>query len=235
MTRGPGFLRSTGFGTAAVRTHRFIVSLFVLFVIAGCAPTDTAGPEAPSTPHYVNDLSKLSAKPVAELSNPQAAYEATNQTDSFGHAFQDEPGSTRHVGTDAMPAVQQLMNLKAAQYAEFSGSLLDQLWGQVRLREGDDDIARLKLPDTLQPVILTATLAPDGKLKEIVIEQRSGKSIVDKLFIDASKKSIWSRNPPKAAALPNGTYQVRIEGRLENFASQANRWTFKTYMGIAIL
>jgi hypothetical protein len=218
-----------------VRTHRLIISLLFLFAIAACGPSDTAGPEAPSTPHYVNDLSMLSAKPVAEISNPHAAYEATNQSDSFGNAFQDQPGSERHVGTDATPAVQQLMNLKAAQFAEFSGDLLDQLWGQVRLRETDDDIARLKLPDALQPVILTATLAPDGKLKEIVIDQRSGKGIVDKLFIDACKKSIWTNNPPKAAALPNGTYQVRIEGRIENFANQGTRWTFKTYMGIAVL
>ena len=218
-----------------MRRHRFILSLFLLSTIAACGPSETAGPEAPSTPHYVNDLSTLSAKPVAEISNPHAAYEATTQTDSFGHAFQDQPGSERHVGTDASPAVQQLMNLKAAQFAEFSGSLLDKLWGQVRLRETDDDIVRLKLPNTLQPVVLTATLAPDGKLEEIVIDQRSGKALIDKLFIDACKKSIWTNNPPKAAALPNGTYQVRIEGRIENFASQGNRWTFKTYMGIAVL
>jgi len=222
-------------GKTAVRRHRFILSLFLLSTIAACGPSETAGPEAPSTPHYVNDLSTLSAKPVAEISNPHAAYEATTQTDSFGHAFQDQPGSERHVGTDASPAVQQLMNLKAAQFAEFSGSLLDKLWGQVRLRETDDDIVRLKLPNTLQPVVLTATLAPDDKLEEIVIDQRSGKALIDKLFIDACKKSIWTNNPPKAAALPNGTYQVRIEGRIENFASQGNRWTFKTYMGIAVL
>jgi len=233
MPGGPRFLRSTG--KTAVRRHRFILSLFLLSTIAACGPSETAGPEAPSTPHYVNDLSTLSAKPVAEISNPHAAYEATTQTDSFGHAFQDQPGSERHVGTDASPAVQQLMNLKAAQFAEFSGSLLDKLWGQVRLRETDDDIVRLKLPNTLQPVVLTATLAPDGKLEEIVIDQRSGKALIDKLFIDACRKSIWTNNPPKAAALPNGTYQVRIEGRIENFASQGNRWTFKTYMGIAVL
>ena len=222
-------------GKAAVRRHRFILSLFLLSTIAACGPSETAGPEAPSTPHFVNDLSTLSAKPVAEISNPHAAYEATNQTDSYGHAFQDQPGSQRHVGTDASPAVQQLINLKAAQFAGFSGSLLDKLWGQVRLRETDDDIVRLKLPDNLQPVVLTATLAPDGKLEEIVIDQRSGKALIDKLFIDACKKSIWTNNPPKAAALPNGTYQVRIEGRIENFANQGDRWTFKTYMGIAVL
>ena len=224
-----------GSAKAAVRTLRFIISLSLLSSIAACGPSDIAGPEASSTPHYVNDLSSLSAKPVAEISNPHAAYEATNLTDSFGHAFQGQPGSQRHVGTDAMPAVQELMNLKAAQFASFSGSLLDKLWGQVRLRETDDDIARLKLPDTLQPVVLTATLAPDGKLQEIVIDQRSGKTIIDKLFIEAAKKSIWTNNPPKAAALPNGTYQVRIEGRIENFASSERRWTFKTYMGIAVL
>jgi len=219
----------------AVRTLRFIISLFLLSSIAACGPSDIAGPEASSTPHYVNDLSTLSAKPVAQISNPHAAYEATNRSDSFGHAFQGQPGTERHVGTDAMPAVQELMNVKAAQFAGFSGTLLDQLWGQVRLRESDDDITRLKLPETLQPVVLTATLAPDGKLREIVVDQRSGKAIIDKLFIDAAKKSIWTNNPPKAAALPNGTYQVRIEGRIENFASKESRWTFKTFMGIAVL
>lgn len=190
-----------------------------------------------ATPHFVNDLSSLSSKPVAAISDPHAAYVATENTgDKYGHAFQDEPGTKRHVGTDAMPATQQLLNPKAAQFAQFSGALLDKLWGQLRLRESDDDISKMKVPETLQPVVLTATLAPDGKLQEIVIEQRSGKAAVDKLFIEAAKRSIWTNNPPKAAALPNGTYQVRIEGKIDNFASTIpGHWTFTTYMGIALL
>jgi hypothetical protein len=190
-----------------------------------------------ASPRFLNDLSSISSKPVAGIENPKAAYEATQGADdSTSHAFQDDPGTKRHVGTDANPAVVQLMNPKAAQFAQFSNSLLDKLWGQIRLRESDDDIKRLKLPTSLEPVILTATINPDGKLQEIVVEQHSGKAIIDKLFIEACKKSLWTKNPPKAAAQPNGTYIVRIEGRLENFASaKENSWTFKTYMGIALL
>src|SRR5581483_4485216 len=134
------------------------------------------------------------------------------------------------------PTVEQFLNPKAAQFAQFSGSLLDKMWGQLRLRESEDQFAKVKVPTNIQPVVLTATLAPNGKLQEIVVEQHSGKAIIDQLFIDAAKKAIWAENPPKAAALPDGTYQLRIEGRLENFASTtANRWTFTTYIGIALL
>ncbi len=220
---------------------KFIASgcilVWVAAVMAACGASAPAEPEAVSTPHFVNDLSKLSSQPVGGLDNPQAAAAALKgSSDATGHAFEDQPGMQRHVGTDTMPAVEQLMNPKAAQFAEFSGSLLNRLWGQLRLREGDDEIAKIKVPTDIQPVVLTATLSPTGKLEEIVVEQHSGRAIIDKLFIDAAKKAIWAQNPPKAAALPNGTYQVRIQGRIENFASTtANHWTFTTYMGIALL
>ena len=221
--------------------RKIVISLLSLLWIAAaipsCGPSTPPEPEVVATPHFVSDLSSVSSRPVTAISNPHAASEAINSGgDSYGHAYQDKPGIVRHVGTDTMPATQQLLNPKAAQFAQFSSTLLNQLWGQLRLRENDDDIAKLRVPETLQPVILTATLAPDGKLQEIVVEQRSGKAIVDKLFVDACKKSIWTDNPPKAAALPNGTYQVRIEGQIQNFASTtANHWTFKTYMGLALL
>lgn len=224
-----------------MRTRRIIASgLFLLYVvgaIAACSSNNTE-PQAVSTPHFVDDLSKLSSKPVSAIHDQQAVYAATHgdSDEGVGHASQDKSGMKRHVGTDRMPAVQQLLNPKAAQFAQFSTSMLDKLWGQLRVREGDDDIARIKVPTNIQLVILTATLSPDGKLQEIVVDQRSGKTIIDKLFIDACKKAIWAQNPPKAAALPNGTYQVRIEGRIENYASmKANQNTFTTYMGLALL
>ncbi len=223
-----------------MRTQRFIPSALILIgiitLIGACGPTDTA-PEAVATSHFVNDLSTLSSKPVSAVSDQRAAYEAMEgKSDEYGHASQDKLGLTRHVGTDKMPADQRLLNAKAAQFAQFSTSLLDKLWGQLRLREGDDEIKRIKVPTAIQPVILTATLAPDGKLQEIVVDQLSGKTIIDKLFINACKKAIWAQNPPKAAALSNGTYQVRIEGRIENYAStKATENTFTTYMGLALL
>ncbi len=206
-------------------------------ILTACGSSNTAEPEAVATPHFVNDLSNLSSRPVAAIDDPKAAYAAMHpNSGGLGHAFEDQPGMRRHVGTETSPAVEQLLNPKAAQFSQFSTSLLDKMWGQLRLRESDDDIAKVKVPTNIQPVVLTATLAPDGKLKEIVVEQHSGKAIIDQLFISAAKKAIWAENPPKAAAQPDGTYQVRIEGRIENFASTtANRWTFTTYVGIALM
>lgn len=231
-----------GLGKATVQTRRLITEGLLLLCIAGaiaaCGSSNNTQPEAVATPHFVDDLSKLSSKPVSAISNEHAVYEATHADtkEGSGHAMQGKFGAERHVGTDAMPAVQRLLNPKAAQFAQFSVSMLDKLWGQLRVREGDDDIARLKVPTNIKPVILTATLAPNGKLQEIVVDQRSGKTIIDKLFIDACKKSIWAQNPPKAAAQPDGTYVVRIEGSIENFAStKENHWTFTTDMGLALL
>jgi len=224
-----------------MRMERLVASGLVMvwfaMVAVACGPSSDQQPLAVETPRFVNDLSALSSRPVKAIDNPKAAMAAVHPSqDSGSRAYEETFGNERHIGTDAMPALARLTNPKAAQYAQFSYSMLDKLWGQLRLREGDDDIARIKVPVNIQPVILTATLAPDGALKEIVVEQHSGKAIIDKLFIDACKKAIWAKNPPRAAALANGTYQIRIEGSIENFATtKAKHWTFKTYMGLALL
>ncbi|MGO9453554.1 MAG: energy transducer TonB [Candidatus Binataceae bacterium] len=223
--------------TAKIIASASVMLFCAAFMMACGSSTPPPEPEAVATPHFVNDLSALSPQTVNHLDNPHAASAAIESgPNAIGHAFEDQPGMQRHVGTERMPAVEQLMNPKAAQFANFSGGLLDKLWGQLRLREEDDAIARLKLPTELQPVILTATLSPDGKLQEIVVEQHSGKAAIDKLIVEACKKALWWPNPPKAASLPNGTYQVQVQATLENYASVTeNHWTFTTYMGIKIL
>ncbi|HVA78115.1 MAG TPA: hypothetical protein VNF27_09480 [Candidatus Binataceae bacterium] len=207
---------------------------------AGCSSdsADTQSPEAVSTPHFVNDLSAISAQPINPITDPSAAFAAThaNGNSGSGRADEEAPGTVRHVGNDQNPGVEQLLNPKAAKFASFSGLLVHHLWTAVRKRENDDDIARLNLPSDLQPVVLTATMDSRGKLNEIVLEQHSGKGIVDRMFIGAAKKSLWATNPPREAAMPDGNYRVRVELKLENFASMGDgRWFFKTYVGLALL
>jgi len=213
------------------------LTLILGAVADGCGSSQPVEPQAVATPRTLSDLSTLSSKPVNPFSNTDAAFAATHAgaNQAEGRAQEDTPGTTRHVGTDASPAEERLLNPKAAQFASFSGTILDQVWGQLRERERDDNIAKLKLSDELKPVIITATLGSDGKLKELVVEQHSGKGLIDRMFIEACKKGVWARNPPREAAGPNGIYQVRLECKLENFATTGKGWTFKTYMGIALL
>ncbi|MGH7778211.1 MAG: hypothetical protein ACREQR_00075 [Candidatus Binataceae bacterium] len=206
--------------------------------IAGCSSDSLEEPGAVSTPHFVNDLSALSTKPINPIMDPSAAFAATHAGSISGmsRASEEAPGSLRHVGNDQSPGVEELLNPKAAKFATFSGGMLDHLWIAVRARENDHDVSHHKLPADLQPVVLTATLDSRGKLKEIVLEEHSGKGIIDRMFIDAAKQALWTTNPPPEAALPGGIYQVRVELRMQNFASMDDgRWYFKTYVGLALL
>ena len=84
--------------------------------------------------------------------------------------------------------------------------------------------------------IITGTLNPQGMLKELVIEQHSGAAAVDKMIVAACKKGLYIRNPPADAAETSGNYRVRVEARLQNYASiDGEHWKFKTYMGLAVL
>ena len=207
---------------------------------AGCSSdsADNQEPAAVSTPRFVTDLSALSATPINPIMDPSAAFAATHAggDSGSGRANEEAAGTTRHVGNGQNPGIEQLLNPKAAKFASFCGLLIDHLYVAVRKREKTDEIAQLNLETDLQPVILTATLDPSGKLKEIVLEQHCGKGIVDRMFIDAAKTSLWATNPPKDAAMPDGFYRMRVELKLENYAQMGdNRWFFKTYIGMALL
>lgn len=212
--------------------------------LAGCSiwnffdPPDTEAPGAVSTPNFVNDLSTLSPQPINPIMDPSAAFAATHVYNAPGSERANEatPGTVRHVGPDQSPGTEKLQNLKAAKFASFSGMLVDRLWQAVYNQERTPEISRLNLPSDLQPVVLTATLDPSGKLKEIVLEQHCGKGIVDRMFIDAAKSALWADNPPRDAAMPDGFYRVRVELKMEPYASMDNnRKFFKTFVGLALL
>jgi hypothetical protein len=200
------------------------------------APT----PVAIETPRFLNDLSSLSSQPVATLNHPDAAFAATSASsgDSSGSPkmFLQAPGARRYVGTEQNPGMIELLNAKADQHSVFANDLGNHLFAELRHRERDDQIARVKLPEDLRPVIITATLTKDGKLTELVLEQHSGKTLVDNMFLDACKKALWSRNPPVGALNSSGVYRVRVEGRVKTWASTGDgRWEYKTWIGIGLL
>jgi hypothetical protein len=197
-------------------------------------------PVAVETPRFVNDLSTLSSQPVTTLSHPAAAYAATHSGDDISadsrRIYLQAPGINKYVGTDTNPGTEKLLNPKADQYAVFASDLADHLFSELRRREMDDEIARVKLPDDLKPVVITATLDKHGKLTELVLEQHSGKTLVDNLFISACKKALWAHNPPPGALADTGVYRIRVEGKLATWASIGDgRWRYKTWIGIGLL
>jgi hypothetical protein len=208
---------------------------------ASSAPTAAAPTYAGAPPERVTDLSALSANSTLNASGAAAALRTANALErtraaESDRAFLDAPGRVRHVGTEQNPGEETLLNAKAAKFPTFCGSLLDHLFTELRHRERDDDIAVLRLPTELRPVIITATLDKNGRIRELVLEQHSGKGIIDRLFIDACKKALWAPAPPRDALTPDGVYRVRIEGHLENYATlDEKHWNFKTFLGIALL
>jgi hypothetical protein len=204
-------------------------------------------PEAAATPRLVRNLSELSASkttnpfensPAVPLKAPKAAAAAVSsgKDDEATRAFLDAPATVRRVGTDTTPGEQRLSNAKAARFANFSRVLLDRVFAAAVELEAEDKIAKRKLPENLKPVVLTAIMNPEGRLQELIIEQHSGQAVVDSLFVEACQKGLWYNNPPKDAQTSSGNYQLRIQGRLRNFASQgSDLWTFTTYLDLAIL
>jgi hypothetical protein len=231
-----------------VRIRKFAlcvpIGIAVALLAAGCGMFGGNQPEqqpaAVETPRFVNDLSQLSTQPVPALSHPAEAFRVAapgqKNPDAQNRAYLESLGTTKYVGTEENPGTEKLLNPKAAQFAPFSDDLANHLFAELRQREMDDQIARVKLPDDLKPVVITAILDKQGKLTELVLEQHSGKSLVDQLFINACKKSLWAKNPPPQALSESGDYRVRVEGKLITWASIGDgRWRYKTWVGIGLL
>ncbi|HYB92241.1 MAG TPA: hypothetical protein VEC38_14490 [Candidatus Binataceae bacterium] len=204
-------------------------------------PAAAPVPQAEPTARVVTDLSALSAQPAVPLSRAESALKPPEGLESEATSrptlvFGDVPGSERRVGTGMNPAVERLMNEKAAEFASFSYDLMDHVWPAIRRSEETEEIARLKLPSELRAVIITATFDRNGGLTELVLEQHSGKAAIDRMFLDSSRKSLWSASPPPGALTPSGVYQARVEYRIENYTSMDGiHWNFKTFMGVGLL
>ena len=224
----------------------FAITLIAAVVAtAGCAakakPPDPQVADA-SAPQLVTNLKSLSDQPVEV--NP-FHFNGSPQTNAILHVpdgassgprtFQATPGVVRMVGDDANPGEERLLNAKATQFANFSTVILEHIYAQLRVAERTEEIAGLRLPTDLKPVIITAIMDKDGKLTELILEQHSGKAAIDKMMLDVCSRGIWYRNPPPAALSGGNTYQFTIQCRLENFDSTGDsHWSFKTYLGLGL-
>jgi hypothetical protein len=224
----------------------FALSVALLTITQGCgfnssqAPTMAITP-APDAPRPVTDLSQLApgnalnpfGKNEQNIARRVTSYDdtAVSSVENFGTL-----GTVRHAGDEKHPCEQRLLNKKAAQFDTLSTRLMDQVFSQaLHLQEGDE-ISHLKLPTDLKWVIITGTLNRQGVLKELVIEQHSGTAAVDKMMVAACKTGLYIHNGPPEAVDAAGNYKVRIEARMENYASlDGEHWEFKTYMGLAML
>jgi hypothetical protein len=226
---------------------RFVLVAIVgaVIVVAGCGGQEkppAAQTDAAPAPQLVTNLKTLTDEPVRidPFKNPvpqrgDSILRTGKGSSAAARTYQERPGTVRAVGTDDSPGEQRLTNDKAAKFANFSQSILDHLFTQVRVAERTEEIARLKLPRDLKPVMVTAIMDKDGKLTELIVEQHCGKAIIDKMILDACKKGIWYRNPPRDALSGDGTYKMTIEFRLENYASSdETHWNFKTYLGLGL-
>ncbi len=202
-------------------------------------PPPPSTPLVPGEPHVITDLNTLTTSDAGAtaLTMPSAAVKAVagNVKPNEISGGLESSGSVRYVGSGKRPGQERLLNAKAAQFSNFSGRLMDQVFEAMQTLEREDPIDRLQLPRETKPVILTATMNANGQLKEIVLEQHSGVADLDKMVIAACKQGLYAHNPPPEARAKDGNYRVRLSAFIKNYASQGQVWTFKTYLGIALL
>jgi hypothetical protein len=218
-----------------------------LVILAGCAaapaPLPAPVPESVTRPRVITNLSSVSPAsttaaidlPSAPAPEPSAAANPLpDRPKDLGRLFTDQPGREQAIGKASAPGDERLLNAKAAKFAEFSHTLLHQVYVAAR----DLELGELRtkiLPENTPAVVITAIMDKDGKLRELIIEQRSGSGVLDHLMVDACKQGLWTNNPPPEA-LTDGEYQIRIEGRLKNFSTTDQRhWEFETHLGLALL
>ncbi|HUO04800.1 MAG TPA: hypothetical protein VMU16_06335 [Candidatus Binataceae bacterium] len=224
-----------------------LVLLVAAVAAAGCSqnsgqeqvqpiPSDS-GP----SPHIINDLSSMPGGHIDPLapspitSRGESLMRPLDSRATAFRAFQETPGLSRPVGEENAPGQERLLNAKAAKFANFSQAIMDHIYSVLEQLESTDEYARIKVPVEIQPVVLTAIMTKDGVLKELILERHSGHATIDKLFITACKRGMWFRNPPVAALSDDGTYRMKFEGRIENYASMGTgHWTFKTSIGLGL-
>ena len=224
-----------------MKGSRFIgvaVAIALAALVSGCSTNDAPQPlpDSGDHPHVVTDLSSLSSDSTAfqPKYHPTGLMASVDNPES-ARLFQATPGTSREIGDDKTPAFETLLNAKAAQYANFSQTLMEHVYAQLRVLERTDEISVEKLPTEIHATIVTAIMDRNGKLKEIILEQHSGRTALDKMVIEACKKGVWFRNPPAGALSDGGDYKLTIKVHLENFASMDDKhWDFTTKIALGI-
>ena len=236
----------------------FLVSAF-LIALTGCvnpptppdADPNAAPPlpasQAPDRPEVVTDLSTLSKAntyaPPASIAlratpAPKPPGASRNQ-DVTGRIAASAPETAYQQDVSSLPAGAKsrprLLNAKAEKYAEFSYVLLNQTLKAAEL-DAPARLSQHRVPEDLSTTVLTAVMDSQGRLNEIVINQHSGDLAVDKLFIEACKKGIWSRNPPLGAQDSDGNYRVQVQGAISNVSfDRYGAYSYETDIGIGLL
>jgi hypothetical protein len=230
---------------SAKRNRFFAALLFAIAIFAaGCAAEDkppAPAPDAGSQPKLLSSLNDVNATPV----NPFAIHQVPQRGEGMildhgpvsagPRTYQTEPGISRVVGNEENPGTVRLLNSKAAEFGSFSGVILDRIYARLIEAERTEEISRTKLPTEIKAVIITAVMDKRGKLTQLILEQHSGKSKIDQMMLDVCRKSIWYENPPVEALSGDGTYQLTIRLKLENYASSDEaHWSFITDLGLGI-
>jgi hypothetical protein len=127
-----------------------------------------------------------------------------------------------------------LLNAKARQFPEFSYTLLNQTLSAAQELEAKR-LAQQKLPDEIKPLIVVATLTPDGQLTDLAIAQHTGLGTIDRILIDACKQGLWARNPPRGA-MTDGVFRMRFEGVIDNDSYDVDgNYHYVIHVGLALM
>ncbi len=223
----------SSYGSAAIGAALALLML----TLAACSDTDEPKPLAnqDSGPQQLTSLDSISNAPIEALKLNGAANASLAPNPQAEAALTEAPHLMHQAGTDHDPAEESLLNDKAAEYAAFSHALLERLYVQMRDLERTEQYSQLKVPEDIKPVVITAIMDRDGDLKELILEQHSGRANVDKMVIAACKKALWYRNPPVGALSDDGDYKFTIHGEIQNYASRDGRhWQFITKIGLGI-
>jgi hypothetical protein len=227
------------------RNRFFAAPLFAIAIFAaGCAAEDkppAPSPDASPQPKLLSSLNDVNATPVNPFAINQVPQRGEGMILDHGpvsagpRTYQTEPGISRVVGNEENPGTVRLLNAKAAQFGTFAGTILDRIYARLIEAERTEEISRTKLPTEIKAVVITAVLDKRGKLTQLILEQHSGKSKIDQMMLDVCRKSIWYENPPIEALASDGTYQLTIRLKLENYASSDEaHWSFITDLGLGI-
>jgi hypothetical protein len=226
--------------------NRFFAAalLTIAMFAAGCAAEDkppAPSPDAGAQPKLLSNLNDVNAVPVNPFAINQVPQRGEGMLVDHGpvtagpRTYQTEPGISRVVGNEENPGTVRLLNAKAAKFGTFAGLILDRIYARLIEAERTEEISRTKLPTEVKAVVITAVMDKRGKLTELILEQHSGKAKIDQMMLDVCRKSIWYENPPVEALASDGTYQLTIRLKLENYASSDEvHWNFITDLGLGI-
>lgn len=234
-------------------------------ILAGCATTakpatkasfatDTSEDEAPralsTRPQVISNLTQL-AEPAAPppvdaqhlLAGAAVLHDSASHSNdpqaladrNLEHLYLSQQRSNLvHGGEAAGRGDRTLLNAKAREFPEFSYALLNQTLSAALEFEAKR-LAQQKLPDEIKPLIVIATMTPDGRLTDLAVEQRTGLGAIDRILIDACKKGLWARNPPRGAMM-DGVYRMRFEGVINNYSYNVEgNYRYVTHLGLALL